>query len=268
MCALLAQDSCYIHQDFAVSWASEVSRKNGDKWFSLYSEWAKSENWIRIAMLFAKENTITLLYWQLYSSYWGQRLPSLRVNMIYSWLLDFYSVNPNIFRRLLQSESSVCNLHRHGNSHTPWACTSVVGRSCWFIVRSRKQRYLKQSESEPIVWNTTFSFSDFTLAHLSFLLSPHLDLAQFKQQFHSHIIWLHFDKALSYQYMLHMLRMRLVFCFYKVCKVLRLKSVITSRMVWPCVCACVFAGDCEKVSDTWPLKQPRINGHNRSQWPY
>lgn len=218
-------------------------------------------------MLFAKENTITLLYRQLYSSYWGQRLPSLRVNMIYSWLLDFYSVNPNIFRRLLQSESSVCNLHRHGNSHTPWACTSVVGRSCWFIVRSRKQRYLKQSESE-LMWNTTFSFSDFTLAHLSFLLSPHLDLAQFKQQFHSHIIWLHFDKALSYQYMLHMLRMRLVFCFYKVCKVLRLKSVITSRMVWPCVCACVFAGDCEKVSDTWPLKQPRINGHNRSQWPY
>lgn len=39
-------------------------------------------------------------------------------------------------------------------------------------------------------------------------------------------------------------------------------------MVWPCVCACVFAGDCLKVSDTWPLKQPRINGHNRSQWPY
>lgn len=38
--------------------------------------------------------------------------------------------------------------------------------------------------------------------------------------------------------------------------------------MWPCVCACVFAGDCEKVSDTWPLKQPRINGHNRSQWPY
>lgn len=214
MCALLAQDSCYIHQDFAVSWASEVSRKNRDKWFSLNSEWTKSENWIRIARLFAKENTLTLLYWQLHSSFWGQRLPSLMVNMIYSWLFHFYSVNPKIFCRLLQSESSVCNLHRHGNSHSPLACTSVVG---WFIVRSRKQRYLKQSESEPIVWNTTFSFSDFTLAHLSFLLSPHLDLAQFKQQFHSHIIWLHFDKALSYQHMLHTLKMRLVFCFCKVC---------------------------------------------------
>lgn len=155
----------------------------------------------------------------------------------------------------------------------PHSCTSVVGRSCWFIVRSRKQRYLRQSESEPIVWNTTFSFSDFTLAHLSFLLSPHLDLAQFKQQFHSSIIWLHLDKALSYQHILHMLKMRLVFCFCNVCKVLSLRfvepvSVITCRVVWTCVCACVFAGDCEKVSDTWPLKQPRVNGHNRSQWPY